>query len=138
MLKITWNFVESMEVDSPVRELEELLNVKLPSDFVDCVKENNAGFPNLKTFETNQGIERVFSNLLSLDSDDDENIFYSYQFICDETDRNDILPFARDSFGNYICFEFNDNLPKVVFWNHESKTLDKVAESFTDLLKMLR
>ena len=138
MSTLTWQFIDKLENDSSIYKLEKAINVKLPFDYVNCVKENNAGFPSLKTFNTVQGTERVFSNLLSLNSDDDEDIFQSYQFILDETDRKDILPFARDSFGNYICFDFSDNSAKVVFWNHENKTFDDVSNSFIELLNMLR
>ena len=138
MPTVTWQFIDKLEDDSPICKLEKAINVKLPSDYVNCVKENNAGFPSLKIFNTVQGTERVFSNLLSFNSDDDENIFNDYQFLLDETDRKDVLPFARDSFGNYICFDFSDNPIKVVFWNHENKTFDDVSNSFTELLNMLR
>lgn len=137
MENITWKFGNKLDDATPVKKLENAINVSLPSDYVECASENNAGYPSLNVFETEQGEKRVFSDLLSLIESDDDNIFEVYETVSDRLDRQDILPFAADPFGNFLCFDFNTLPATVVFWNHESNTLEAVAKTFTELLNML-
>ena len=137
MKDIVWELASKLSDNSQIDKLNARIVGILPSDYISCVLYNNAGYPSLNVFETQLGTQHIFNNLLSLDESDDENVFKVYQFISEETDRKDILPFARDSFGNYICFDYREIPVSVVFWNHETNSLDAVAKTFTDLINML-
>jgi len=79
----------------------------------------------------------TFSDLLSLNKSDDDNVFEVYETVSDRLDRKDILPFAADPFGNFLCFDFSENPAHIVFWNHEANLLDAVAKTFMELINML-
>lgn len=61
-------------------------------------------------------------------------MFYDFSF-------QKLVPFARDPFGNLLCFDYryNENNPKVVFFENESEkpTIIPVCNSFTDLINRL-
>jgi len=137
MDKLIWELTYKLSDDTKIKDLEKIAGISLPSDYIDCVLENNEGYPSLKVFKTQRGVKHIFNNLLSLDESEDENVFKTYQFIFEEMERKDIIPFARDSFGNYICFDFSESAGKVVFWDNETNTLDVVSETFTELIDML-
>ena len=136
MKELVWELSNKLNDRTQIVKLEEAIGKSLPLDYVNCVSENNRGYPSLKSFKTPKG-GRVFNYLLSLNEDEDDNIFKSYQYISEETERVDILPFARDPFGNYICFDFSKDPATIVFWDHEVRTIEDVCKSFTDLVNML-
>lgn len=136
MKEIVWKLSNKLNDRTQIVKLEEVIGKSLPPDYVNCVSENNRGRPSRHAFETPKGV-RVFNNLLSLHEDENENIFKIYQYISEETERADILPFARDPFGNYICFDFSKDPASIVFWDHEVRTIEAVCKSFTDLVNML-
>ena len=135
---ITWNYVNKLSNREEIGELESMLNKSLPVDYTECILENNGGYPSLHVFETETGMNRVFGGLLSLIEDDDDNIHDAYSTVSDRLDREDVLPFAVDPAGNYICFDFSANPASVVFWEHETNNLDKVSDTFNALINMLR
>jgi len=137
MKDLVWELGSRLNSSTQINKLNAMVGGMLPSDYISCVLDNNTGYPSLNVFETQLGTQHIFNNLLSLDESNDENIFKVYQFISEETGRKNILPFARDSFGNYICFDFSENPAVVVFWQHETNDIDFVCNSFADLLCML-
>jgi hypothetical protein len=137
MNNLTWDCVEKLNSATPIKDFEKKTKKVLPQDFVDCVLENNAGYPSLTTFKTDDGTERVFSDLLSFDSNEPENIFEVYALISQRLSNTNIIPFARDAFGNYICFDYTAEQIKVVFWSHETNKFDFVCATFTELLSKL-
>jgi hypothetical protein len=137
MKGLVWELTSAMYDNTQINKLKVMIGEELPSDFAECLLKNNAGYPTPNVFDTKLGTQHIFNNLLPFDESEDENIFKVYRFISEETEREDILPFARDSFGNYICFDFSENPSTVVFWQHETNDIDAVCKSFTDLINML-
>jgi hypothetical protein len=134
---LVWELTSALTENMLINKLTTIVGRVLPSDFIECLLDNNAGYPKPNVFETKQGIQHISNNLLPLDESEDENIFKIHQFISEETEREDIFPFARDSFGNYICFNLGEAPALVVFWRHETNDFEDVAKSFSDLLNML-
>jgi hypothetical protein len=136
-----WRLVQPLNDEGSILEIEELLGTRLPADYASCVKQNNRGYPASKCFRTARGEERVFSNLLNYNKASRTNIFVMYDlFISDNEKHSELFPFARDPFGNYICFDMRTDPWAVVFWNHEvgaDDAVDAVADSFTEFLDML-
>lgn len=50
-----------------------------------------------------------------------------------------LIPFAKDPFGNLLCFDYryNEKSPKIVFYDCEETTITTVCDSFTELLERL-
>ena len=137
MSELTWKVVRPLQDRAPIRKLEEIIGIILPDDYVKCVMNNNAGYPTLEKFETVNGMERIFNNLLSFDEKKNVNIFNTYNSIFALTGNKMLLPIAEDPFGNYICIDFSNSEMKVVFWEHETNTLEAVSATFSELLSKL-
>ncbi|MEI4804045.1 SMI1/KNR4 family protein [Bacillus sp. FJAT-51639] len=132
-----WLFSDESLDEQEIIEVERLFGFKLPDDYKQCITKNNGGFPEPNTFDCDDGrIEAVFNDLISF-TDKDLNIKMFSEFSTQK-----LFPFARDPFGNLLCFDYNDNAdsPKVVFYNCEetgSTLITPVCQSFTDLLDRL-
>lgn len=124
--------------------LEAEWNVILPEDFKSVVQNNNYGYPVPNVFDTEKTKGRVFAGLLNFDLREKSNVLKDYLAIKDRLPVK-IYPFAEDSSGNFICFDFTTPKPTVILWNHEGRIVNGkdtydvefVADSFTDLLSKL-
>ena len=137
MKTVTWKYARPLMDDMPIKKMEGKFNKTFPMDYVECVLESNAGTPSRDVFETERRDERVFGGLLSVIESDDVNVYESYDDLSDRLDRDDVFPFAEDPGGNYICFDYSQSPPTVVFWDHETNELEPVSRTFSDLLNKL-
>lgn len=108
------------------------LGYNLPIDY--CVyyaKQINLHIkPNL--FKIND-IEKKINSLLSMDSDSKVFIL-NYQKI-DSQYNGKIVPFALLEFGDYLCFDKNNN--NIVYYNHETDTVEPISKNWDDFYKIL-
>lgn len=119
--------------------VEHRLQIILPDDYKQIVLKYDGGYPNPNHFKVGGKIE-IFNNLISLDENEDNNI---YEILEDLQDRlgDQLIPFAEDGFGNLLCFDYSDE-KSVVFWNHEKnyddfKEATFVCSSFSSLIESL-
>lgn len=132
-----WLFSGESLDEKKIIEVEGIFGFKLPDDYKNCIMRNDGGFPEPNVFDCDDGrIEAVFNDLISF-TDKDLNIKMFSEFSSQK-----LIPFARDPFGNLLCFDYNENVdaPKVVFYNCEeigSTLITPVCQSFTDLLNRL-
>jgi len=137
---IRWRRTKPIDI-SYIRKTEELLGIKFPEDYVQCVLENNSGIPTPKAFDPEGRNTAVFQRLLSHDPNSPTYIVSDYNAIRDRLPEG-VYPFAEDPFGNFICFDYRKDKenPSIVFWDHEKpdhKNIFPVCNSFTDLLNKL-
>ncbi|GAB6438924.1 TPA: SMI1/KNR4 family protein [Bacillus cereus] len=144
MNNITWSFMSKTPVtNEEIQAVEQYLNIKLPNDFVACVKKYDGGYPNPKVFDVPGQDENVFSDLLTLHIEDEYSIVQNYNSVKDRLVAK-VYPFARDPFGNLLCFDYRNSTesPTVVFWEHEEENIEEaiypVCSTFTELLASLR
>ncbi|AXY08935.1 SMI1/KNR4 family protein [Bacillus thuringiensis LM1212] len=144
MNNITWSFMSKTPVtNEEIQVVEQYLNIKLPNDFVACVKKYDGGYPNPKVFDVPGQDENVFSDLLTLHIEDKYSIVQNYNSVKDRLVAK-VYPFARDPFGNLLCFDYRNSTesPTVVFWDHEEENIEEaiypVCSTFTELLASLR
>ncbi|OOZ84311.1 SMI1/KNR4 family protein [Bacillus cereus] len=144
MNNITWSFMSKTPVtNEEIQAVEQYLNIKLPNDFVACVKKYDGGYPNPKVFDVPGQDENVFSDLLTLHIEDKYSIVQNYNSVKDRLVAK-VYPFARDPFGNLLCFDYRNSTesPIVVFWDHEEENIEEaiypVCSTFTELLASLR
>jgi|SRR5690606_852247 len=138
---IEWLFGEPID-RSVIRNTEKAFGVTFPDDYVECVLKNNGGspMPNVYDFEGRKGA--VFGRLLNHDPNGPNNILRMYDAIQDRLPEG-IYPFAEDTFGNFICFDYRQDKenPSIVFWDHEKTScktaIFPVCRSFTELLNKL-
>ena len=136
MQTLEWRRTQALDPSS-VREIEDSTGLSLPTDYTSFILEHSEGRPSLKKFKSADGSEHVCNNLLSFDRGKSENVLKTFEYLKEELGRSDVFPFARDSFGNYICFAFDQTSAEVVFWQHETNSLEPVAKSFLEFLALL-
>ncbi|PED08598.1 SMI1/KNR4 family protein [Bacillus pseudomycoides] len=143
MNKVTWIGVSKKEItDKEIQQVEQYFDIKFPIDFVECVKKYNGGYPRPKIFDIPEQDENVFNNLLTFDLESEYSIIQRYESIKDRL-VDKVYPFGRDSFGNFLCFDYRNTpeAPTVVFWEHEEdmeKAIYPVCSAFQELLNSLR
>jgi hypothetical protein len=131
MADITWKYIKELANKMAVEDFEKAHNISLPSELKDCIKKNNGGRPNKAVFDTDKSKERVFKTLLSFNESDMENIYKFFPII--QTHSKSLIPFASDPGGNFLCIKDK----KIVLFLHETTSLEKVADSFNELLDKL-
>ena len=137
MTKITWKYDRDFVNDSIINEVQNLLGVKLPPDYLDCIKKHNGARPCRRKFDSQNHSELLFVRLLHYDLKENNSILALYKILLPQLPP-ELYPFADDSFGNYLCFRYrNGAFEDVVFWDHETRQVDFVARTFTELLDML-
>jgi cell wall assembly regulator SMI1 len=136
MAEIKWRMTEGPLEVSIIESVEERFGVIFPEDYKACVKLHNGGYPHPDSFGGEDGDSMVFNNLISFTSS-----YLNMGMFVSEFKENRVLPFAKDPFGNHICFDYRytDQNPTVVFWDHEEGEdfFEPVCESFTTLLEQL-
>jgi hypothetical protein len=122
MTTVSWRS-NNMPVDRDViRHYGEIIDAKLPEEYINLVTTNDGGKPRPNCFDMEERKEAVFNNLLAFNPKVGQDIFGIYELIKNNTGESKILPFGRDPFGNFICFDFRKNLsnPGIVFFDHEA------------------
>ncbi len=130
---IEWKYVKPLESNGIVEEYEAENGLEFPADYKECVKENNAGRPNLKLFDTEKSKGRMMKALLSFNKSPEqiaETIYDAYDIV----KVFNLFPIANDPAGNYICY--NEKY-EIVLWLHENDSIEYVAGSFNDFLNSL-
>ncbi|CAM4489702.1 hypothetical protein FHS16_005150 [Paenibacillus endophyticus] len=126
-----------------VSHVESELDISFPTDYVDCVMQNNGGQPVPDTFNFQERTGAVFNSLIHLNIGESRNIVDVYNNLKLRLPKK-IYPFADDPFGNYLCFDYREGkAPVIVFWDHEKASIHEessisfVSSSFNELLDNL-
>ena len=130
MNSINWKYVIPLTNKDGIKEVEKKYNILLSDDLKECIKTNNAGYPNKKIFDTELSKERIFKDLISYNKEDEENI---YQF--EKLFYIGLIPFGLDPSGNILCMDNNNN--KVVLYLHETGEKELVSNNFSEFLNKL-
>lgn len=143
MNHITWiNANENKITNNQIKQLEQYFNIKFPNDFIECVQKYDGGYPTPDNFNIPNQDENSLNNLLTLDSNKKYSILETYYNTKDRL-PDKIYPFAKDPFGNLLCFDYRDtsDSPSIVFWDHEEEDIEEaiypVCPTFTELLDSL-
>ena len=140
-----WNRPKLLESADLIEEYESKVGYIFPDDFKAVIKENNGARPELKQFKSKLGRRkntRVFDHLLSFNKNDSWSIWDCNDWNGDMRDWNEngkmenFVAFAGDPFGDLICFDkTNDH---IVFIDHETLSIEPVADSFSDFIASLK
>ena len=128
---ITWEYVKPLSSITLIDDFERENNITFPPDLKSCLLKNNGGRPSKNTFDTKRSKEKVFKALLSFNKSDLETIYMVYPVLDEE--KKGLIPFASDPGGDILCIQNN----AVVLYSHETGGIEKVSNSFTELLSKL-
>ncbi len=140
---MNWRWAEPLESEDLIKEFEIKENYNFPKEYIDIIKNFNAGYPEFEEFISWQGerkIERVFSSLLSLNKGSKINMWHFndslHRIWAENREFDNYIVFASDPFGNIICFDkTNDH---IVFIDHETLSIEPVADSFSEFIAGLK
>lgn len=130
-MDITWNYKIELSNDAVFSDIEEEYGIVIPEEVRNLIKEYNAATPSKYNFMV-ETAEKVLGAILSFNKEDNDvdTVFTALDVI---EDKN-LIPFAIDPFGNYICYDVK--VCEVIFWNHETdenvstgKNLEQFLES---------
>ncbi|WP_424407024.1 SMI1/KNR4 family protein [Pasteurella sp. PK-2025] len=130
MKEITWKYVKALKDNNAITKLENEVKQILPEDLKQTIKEFNNGRPSFKQFDTPSIKGCEFKKLLSLNAEDTENIF---GFLKIDTNIHELLPIASTPSGDLVCLHEN----KIVYWYHETDSVEYLANSFSEFLNSL-
>jgi hypothetical protein len=140
-----YNFAQDRPLDpARLRAAEQVLGVRFPQDYVDCVSQHQGKSPEPANFEFGDGYETALNDLYHFEaSPADSNIVESQGALARARVPAGIVAFAGDPAGNPICFDFRASAtaPGVVLLDYErapENAIVPVAASFTELLDKLR
>ena len=129
---LEWKYVAPLD-ESQLAKVEEHFGLSLPEDYKKSLAKCNRGKPILEKFATELQEERVLDYMIDLK----ESVVVA-QAISSEYGVDNLIPIARDPFGNLIAFSMaGGQIDSVVFWDHETNKSTKISSSFTEFLKKL-
>jgi hypothetical protein len=125
-----WRYIKPLATENLISDVEEKLNYKFTDFFVGFVKKYNGSRPPLSVFNTGASQERTIKSFLSFNPTDVENILKLNKGVS-EISAN-LVAFAIDNFGNYICFDKQNDM--VVFLDFETGETELIDKTFSDFL----
>ena len=137
-----WKFVKPLRDAQQISKFEETVEYLFPQEFKEVVKQFNGGFPEKNTFDISESEECDFNNLLSFNKKDRGSIWNLVDRNTTKKQKWSVeglpwkyVPFASDSFGDFICFDRSNN--HIVLWDHETGKIEEVAKDFLSFLESL-
>lgn len=151
-MELKWKYIEPLESEELIDEFEKMRGYKFSDSFRKCIISNNGGHPELEAFDTAATEERCISYLLSFNKRGDATIWDSVEAYesninaakqygdLDEANAlkyifNRYVVFADTPFGDDIAFDKTDD--SVVYINHETLEVEKIADNFDAFLDCL-
>lgn len=128
-----WRYVKPLANEKLIAETQEKLGFKFGDSYVAFVKKYNGGRPPISVFDTDITKERTIKSFLSLNPSDPENIITLNKNVPDIL--GNVIAFAIDSFGNYICFEKTKD--SIVFLDYETGATERISDNFDDFLEVI-
>lgn len=125
-----WRYIKPLAADSLIPEAEEKLGYNFVESYIDFVKKYNGSRPPVSIFSTSTSQERTIKSFLSFNPTDVENIIKLNRGVTEISTR--LVAFAIDNFGNYICF--NKENDTVVFLDFETGETELIDNTFSDFL----
>ena len=129
-----WKYVIPLKSYTSIIEFENIAEYRFPPDFKKCVKLYNGGLPTKNAFDTDKHSERLLKTFLSFNKEDIDSVWNAIEWSKEELSGK-YVTFAIDNFGNLVCFDIHND--EIVFIDHETFNIEKVADSFSNFLEKL-
>ena len=131
-MNLEWKYVELLD-ESQLSKIEDHFGLSLPEDYKKALAECNLGKPTLERFDTEFKKECVLDYMIDL-----SDIVSLAKTLSADYGVENLIPISRDPFGNLIAFRIaGRQVDGVVFWEHETNKISKIAGSFTEFIEKL-
>lgn len=132
-VEMNWLFGKKDCSIEDIKKIEDVLSINFPHDFIDIVLFHNGAYPEKNIYDMHDQKEKTVQCLVSC-----KNEQMGMLDVVNYINIQNIIPFMKDPFGNYICFQFeNMSNYQIVFWDHETGDIKKISDSFNEFLNML-
>ena len=131
-MDITWKYKIELQDESVFSEIEKERGIIIPENLKELIVKANAATPSKYNFMIGT-VEKVLGAILSFNKNekDTDTVYTALKVI----ENKKLFPFAIDPFGNYICYNIDEN--EVVFWDHESDTVSSADKNLEQFLESL-
>lgn len=131
-MSIVWKYKIDLVDENIFAEIEKKRGISIPEELKTLIRDANAATPDKYRYML-VATEKVIGAILSFNKDenDTDTVFTALEVIKDKN----IIPFAIDPFGNYLCLELQSK--EVVFWNHENDNVLSTGKKLNDFLANL-
>lgn len=119
--------------DFCIEDAELFLRYTFPDDYKDFIKQNHGCLLGKSLFECD-GSDHFVGRLLAFDPKCVDMIHAISIFFGPYVGR--YIAFAPCNSYDFLCFDTSND--KVVMWNHGTDCIVKVADTFSDFIKLLK
>lgn len=130
-----WSYGKNTVTEQHIHEMEEYFRCKLPEEYRYTLILYHGARPSRKVFHTETVHGRMIKSFLTISREYPGNVYDVCDWLKDKLPRN-LIPFASDPFGNYLCFD-KDHSMRIVFWNHELGKVEAVCGDFDEFVRNL-
>lgn len=114
--------------------IEKEFDIILTNNLKEFLLKNNGSIPSKKYFDTLSSKEEVLNNVIDFNSESIESFGKIFNILKKILPLN-VIPFAKDGFGNYICIDTtNEN---IVFYEHENQKTIHIANNLEEFINNL-
>ena len=128
-----WRYIKPLATENLIPDAEEKLGYNFVESYIDFVKKYNGSRPPVSIFRTSTSQERTIKSFLSFNPTDVENIIKLNRGVSEISTQ--LVAFAIDNFGNYICFDKQNDA--VVFLDFETGGTELIDKTFSDFLQKI-
>lgn len=130
-----WEYSKIPLAIENIRDLETVLQVRLPADYTKLILKHHGARPDKKRFLTSTKTERVIKTFVPVTREYETNMFSIIDWL--ELPAG-VIPFASTPSGDYICFHYEHEIdPGIILFHHEIRSFEHVTNSFDTFLQSL-
>lgn len=130
-MNIEWKYKIDLE-ESALSEISNKYKVIIPDDLKKLLMVANAATPSKTKFMLKVD-EKILGAILSFNPNEKEAD--SFENAMNIGFKKNIIPFGIDPFGNYICYNTDNN--SIMFFDHEEDSLEEITSTLEEFLNKL-
>lgn len=132
---LKWKYIKPLEDKKIINYIEEKCNFSIPKQLKEYIMNYNAGIPSINIFDSLNNKENLFGALISYNKSDSFNIDIVLEIFYNNYGNRNLLPFADDGCGNFICI--NIKTFEIVYFLHETEKVEFISENFDSFIESL-
>ena len=132
---LKWKYIKPLEDKKRINYIEKKCNFSIPEQLKEYIINYNGGIPSINVFDSLNTKENLFGALISYNKSDSFNIDIVLEIFYNNYRNRDLLPFADDGCGNFICI--NIKTLEIVYFLHETEEIEFLSDNFNSFIECL-